>query len=204
MEASVETAVETRVEFAAGSAWLGSDGGPSILVGVETTTTVGEPLLLDAAALRRRSAEFVALLEDAIQDGASVGYIDPVDRDLLDDYWAAMARDVDQGKRFVLAVVADGRIAGTVQLAPCDKPNQPHRADVQKLLVRRDQRRRGIGAALMAALEQLALEKDRWLLTLDTRTDSDADRLYRSWGWQTLGRVPQYAMDPDGKLADCT
>ena len=171
---------------------------------METGTTVGEPRLLDAAQLRRRGAELVDLLEEAIQDGASVGYLEPIDRRVLVDYWAAIARDVEQGKRFVLAVVADGGIAGSVQLAPCDKPNQPHRADVQKLLVRRDQRRQGIGATLMTTLERLALEQDRWLLTLDTRTDSDADRLYRSWGWQMLGRVPRYAMDPDGKLADCT
>ena len=159
---------------------------------------------LDAEAVRRERSALAGVLGDAVRDGASVGFMAPVDPAALDAYWDAIADDVAQGARTCLAAWLDDALVGTVQLAPCGKPNQPHRADVQKLLVHRRARRRGIGAALMQALERHALELRRVLLTLDTRTGSDADRHYRGWGWSPIGVVPGYAFDPDGTLADCT
>jgi ribosomal protein S18 acetylase RimI-like enzyme len=82
----------------------------------------------------------------------------------------------------VLIAQEQGRLVGSVQLVPCGKTNQPHRADVQKLLVLASARGRGIGAALMRALEARAREAGRWLLMLDTRTDSGAERCYRRAG----------------------
>ena len=128
----------------------------------------------------------------------------PFDVAELEAYWDTIAGDVDDGHRTVLAVHDGDRVVGSVQLAPCPKPNQPHRADVQKLLVLRSHRGQGVGATLMDALEQRALEAGRWLLLLDTRTGSAADALYRKWGWQALGVVPSFALDPDGAMADCT
>ena len=160
--------------------------------------------VLDAAAIRRERTALRGVLADAVRDGASVGFMAPVDPAVLDAYWDCVADDVAHGARTCLAAWLDDALVGTVQLAPCAKPNQPHRADVQKLLVHRQARRRGIGAALMQALERHALELRRVLLTLDTRTGSDADRQYRGWGWSSIGVVPGYAYDPDGTLADCT
>ena len=160
--------------------------------------------LLDAGEMRRDRGALAALLADAIRGGASVGFMAPADPAALDAYWDAIAEDVANGARACLAAWLDDALVGTVQLAPCGKPNQPHRADVQKLLVHRRARRRGVGAALMQALERHALAERRVLLTLDTRTGSDADRQYRGWGWSSIGVVPGYAHDPDGTLADCT
>ena len=160
--------------------------------------------VLDGDGIRRERAALSAVLADAVRDGASVGFMAPVDPAALDLYWDGIADDVGNGVRTCLAAWLDDALVGTVQLAPCGKPNQPHRADVQKLLVHRRARRRGIGAALMQALERHALELRRVLLTLDTRAGSDADRRYRAWGWSAIGIVPAYAYDPDGTLADCT
>lgn len=160
--------------------------------------------LLDADDVRRERSALAALLADAVRGGASVGFMAPADPATIDAYWDAVADDVGRGERDCFAAWSDSEIVGTVQLAPCGKPNQPHRADVQKLLVHRRARRRGVGAALMEALERHALAGRRVLLTLDTRTGSDADRRYRAWGWSPIGVVPGYAYDPDGTLADCT
>jgi GNAT superfamily N-acetyltransferase len=160
--------------------------------------------VLDADGIRRERTALTAVLADAVGDGASVGFMAPVDPAALERYWDGIADDVRNGERTCLAAWLDDALVGTVQLTPCGKANQPHRADVQKLLVHRRARRRGIGAALMRALEQHALELRRVLLTLDTRAGSDADRHYRIWGWSPVGIVPGYAYDPDGTLADCT
>ena len=160
--------------------------------------------VLAADDVRRESRALAAVLGDAVRSGASVGFMAPVDPAALDAYWDTIADDVGNGGRTCLAAWLDDALVGTVQLAPCGKPNQPHRADVQKLLVHRSARRRGVGATLMQALERHALGSHRVLLTLDTRTGSDADRNYRAWGWSAVGIVPGYAYDPDGTLADCT
>ena len=172
---------------------------------VDHSSGVGNDVVaLPGAEIRRRREELVALLADAIEGNASVGYVLPFSVGELEAYWNGIADDVDDGHRTVLAVGDGERVVGSVQLAPSPKPNQPHRADVQKLLVLRSHRRRGLAALLMDALERRALEAGRWLLLLDTRTGSDADLLYRKWGWQPLGVVPSFALDPDGAMADCT
>jgi ribosomal protein S18 acetylase RimI-like enzyme len=159
---------------------------------------------LPAAEFARRRDELASLLADAVEDNASVGFVLPVEQALLHAYWQSLEAAVGDGSRVVLAALAGDRIVGSVQLAYCTKPNQPHRAEVQKLLVHRDARGRGIAGRLMDALERRALEAGRWLLVLDTRSGSVADRLYRQWGWQTVGQIPDYALDPDGTLAACT
>ncbi|HVE51730.1 MAG TPA: GNAT family N-acetyltransferase [Casimicrobiaceae bacterium] len=163
-----------------------------------------DPVLLDAVALDRHRDELVAILADAIESNASVGYILPIDATTIAGYWQKVIEEVAAGERYVFGTFVDDRLVGSVQLVPCAKPNQPHRADVQKLLVRSEWRGQGIGERLMIELEALALAQGRWLLLLDTRTGSKADALYTKWGWQVVGRVPDFALDPDGRLADCT
>jgi len=154
--------------------------------------------------IRRRQTQLVELLADAIEGGASVGYLLPYRIEDLDAHWRSVAAEVEAKARVLLAIVDGDRVVGGVQLAPSGKPNQPHRADVQKLLVLRSARQRGLGKALMDALEARARAAGRWLLTLDTRSGSAADMLYRRWGWQQLGPIPDYALDPDGTPAACT
>jgi GNAT superfamily N-acetyltransferase len=158
---------------------------------------------VDPAGLRARRDELVAVLADAVDDGASVGYVLPHDRDEYARHWDEVARAAEAGECTVLVAERDGRIVGTVQLTPCGKPNGRHRAEVRKLLVLRSARGAGIGAALMREVEALAARQGHRLLLLDTRADSAAARLYARLGWQTFGTVPDYALDPDGTPADC-
>lgn len=165
---------------------------------------IGAPVELSPADIEQRCAELVELLADAIDSGASVNYVLPYRREDLQRYWGRIAAEVRGGERTVFAVVDRDHIVGSVQLVRCAKPNQPHRADVEKLLVHRACRGRGTAAALMAALERRARADGRWLLTLDTRSGSTADALYPRWGWQPVGRISDYALDPDGTPAACT
>jgi len=99
---------------------------------------------------------------------------------------------------------ATGTIVGTVQVVPAPQDNQPHRADIAKMLVHRSARRRGVGAALMQAAEATARELGKTLLVLDTAAGGDAERLYARLGWQRLGTIPGYALFPDGSLCGAT
>jgi GNAT superfamily N-acetyltransferase len=102
----------------------------------------------------------------------------------------------------LLAARLDGTIVGTVQLGLDTPPNQPHRADIKKMLVHRSARGRGIGAALMVEVEQEARRHDRWLLVLDTVPGENGHRLYLRGGWTQSGIVPDYALFPDGRPCD--
>jgi GNAT superfamily N-acetyltransferase len=157
-----------------------------------------------AAELRARRGELVALLADAVDGGASVGFVLPHAPVEYDQHWDDVAAAVDGGRSVVLVCERAGRIVGTVQLTPCARPNGRHRAEVQKLLVLRPAREAGIGSALMREVEALALRQGHRLLLLDTRVDSVAERLYHRLGWHAFGTVPDYACDPDGTPASCT
>ncbi len=159
---------------------------------------------IDAVELRARRDERVALLADAVDDGASVGFVLPHARSEYANHWDDVAAAVDAGRSEVLVAERGGRIAGTVQLTPCPRPNGRHRAEVQKLLVLRTARRGGLGTTLMHEVEALAARRGHRLLLLDTRGDSAAEHLYRRLGWQAFGSVPDYACDPDGTPAACT
>jgi GNAT superfamily N-acetyltransferase len=99
---------------------------------------------------------------------------------------------------------AGGRVVGTVQLITALPDNQPHRADVAKMLVHRDVRRRGVAGLLMAAVDEAARDVGKSVLVLDTVTGGDAERLYQRAGWQSAGTVPKYALMPDGAYCATT
>lgn len=168
------------------------------------TSATDDVTVADAATLRARRAEFVGLLADAVADNASVGFVLPPDHAALDRFWDGIAADVESGLRTVLVAERDGRVAGSVQVAPCGKDNGRHRAEIQKLLVHTTARRRGLARALMHAAEAHARRSGCWLLVLDTRSGSAAEAMYRGMGWHETGRVPDYACDPDRTLAECT
>ena len=111
-----------------------------------------------------------------------------------------MADAVAAGKRALLVAESDARIVGTVQLGLEQPDNQQHRADLAKMLVHPDARRRGLGAELLSAAEELARECGRTLLVLDTVTGSDAERLYTRAGWVRVGEIPDYALLAHGGL----
>jgi GNAT superfamily N-acetyltransferase len=152
-------------------------------------------------------AEIQALsdvLIDCVDGGASVGFMHPLPRAKADAFWLGVAASVARGERVLLAAHDDaGTILGTVQVVFAQYENQPHRADIAKMLVHRRARRRGAGAALLAAAERAAADAGRTLLVLDTAS-SDAERLYAKLGWKPCGVVPGFALLPDGGLCDTT
>lgn len=140
------------------------------------------------------------VLFECVDGGASVGYLAPFARE---DAQNAMAGFFD-GRRVVLGAFDDDELVGTAQLVPSPMPNQPHRADVAKVLVRPSARGRGVASQLMERLEQEARGRGFTVLVLDTVTDSDAYRLYTRLGWQRVGPVPNYALMPDGAPCETT
>ncbi|OUM04006.1 GNAT family N-acetyltransferase [Variovorax sp. JS1663] len=143
------------------------------------------------------------LLIDCVEGGASVSFMHPLSVPRALAFWRGVAEGVARGERALLVAEDASGIVGTVQLVLAQPENQPHRADVSKMLVHRRARRRGLGEALMHAAEQLARESGKSLLVLDTAS-GDAERLYERCGWQRCGTVPGYALWPQGGLCDTT
>lgn len=149
--------------------------------------------------------ELGALLHACVHDGASIGFVLPFTADDSEAFWRnKVLAEVRDGTRVLLIARQRGRIAGSVQLDYDTPPNQPHRAEVRKLLVHPKFRRQGIAQALMAELERLAGELGRSLITLDTRTGDKAEPLYASSGYKTVGIIPGYCRDPSEDRLDST
>jgi GNAT superfamily N-acetyltransferase len=138
------------------------------------------------------------VLFDCVAGGASVGFLQPLDHARALAFWQKVALGVQRGERALLVAEDDTGIVGTVQLVLDLPENQPHRADLAKMLVHRRGRRHGLGAALMRAAEALARECGRSLLVLDTVTGGDAERLYARLGWLRCGEIPGFALWPQG------
>jgi ribosomal protein S18 acetylase RimI-like enzyme len=162
------------------------------------------------APVRRLAANEVAvelaaladLLVDCVAGGASVGFLDGLTAERALAWWSDVARESERdGRAILVARGADGRTCGVVLVIPARMENQPHRADVSKLLVHRSARRTGVGEALMRAAEREARAMGRTVLTLDTATP-EAARLYERLGWTRAGVFPDYALLPDGSLCD--
>jgi len=147
-----------------------------------------------AAAIDAELDRLAEILHAVVHSGASVNFFLPFSIDEARAFWAGkILPQVRAGKRRVLLAWSDEQIAGTVQMDLDTPPNQPHRASVEKVLVHPNFHRRGIARALMLALEDLARTEGRTLLTLDTVTDSAAQFLYQSLGYETSGIIPGYA-----------
>jgi GNAT superfamily N-acetyltransferase len=144
------------------------------------------------------------VLVDCVAGGASVSFMHPLTLERAQVFWHGVGAASARGER-VLLVAEDeaGRILGTVQLVLDQPENQPHRADLSKMLVHRSARRRGLGALLMQAAEDCARSAGKSLLVLDTAS-ADAERLYERLGWQRCGVIPDYALLPQGGLCDTT
>jgi len=155
----------------------------------------------DGASLDADVAMLAEILREAVHGGAGVSFFIPFSLDDARAFWTGnVVAAMREGTRRVLVARMDGEIAGTVQLNIATPPNQRHRADVAKMLVHPNARRRGIARALMLAVEDLALAEGRTLLTLDTVSGSPAELLYRSLDYTVVGMIPGYArkaLSPD-------
>jgi GNAT superfamily N-acetyltransferase len=169
--------------------------------------------MTDTIRVRRLAAHEAAqciegladVLLDCVAGGASVSFMWPLERTKAVAFWRTVADAVERGERALLvAEDTDGWIAGTVQLVLAQPDNQPHRADVAKMLVHRRARRRGVAQQLMAAADAVARDEGKSVLVLDTVTGGDAERLYARAGWERVGAVPDYALMPDGSLCGTT
>jgi len=138
------------------------------------------------------------VLIDCVEGGASVNFMWPMTRAKAETYWRGVADSLARNERaVVIAEDERGEILGTAQAVWAPQENQPHRADLSKMLVRRNARRHGVGALVLAAAEAAAREAGRTLLVLDTAS-AEAERLYERGGWQRVGTVPRFALLPDG------
>ncbi len=145
-----------------------------------------------------------AVLHDCVAGGASVSYMAPFSHEDARAAFEAVAAEVEQGRRLLLAAFADGDVVGTVQVILALPPNQPHRGEIAKLLVHRSARRRGVAQLLMEHAEREARAEGKTLLVLDTVTGDDAEHLYERLGWTRVGVIPGYALYPDGRPCDTT
>ncbi|MGW1225226.1 N-acetyltransferase family protein [Streptomyces sp. NPDC001478] len=163
-----------------------------------------EIVQVSAPELVTYADELGALLVETVEAGASVGFLAPLGREAAARWWRERAGAVESGDQRVWIARDGERVAGTVGLAPARLPNGVHRAEVCKLMVRPSMRGRGLGRALLDAVERAAAEDGRTLLVLDTESGSPAERLYRSGGWTECGSVPGYAADTSGALKPTT
>ncbi|MFJ6080701.1 GNAT family N-acetyltransferase [Streptomyces sp. NPDC092369] len=155
---------------------------------------------LGSGELSARVRELAELLVDTVDDGASVGFLAPLDRAEALAWWEERTAGVAAGRLAVWAAQDGDRVVGTVSLAFPDKPNSRHRAELVKLMVHRDARGRGLGRTLLGTAEEAAAAAGITLLHLDTETGSLAERLYGGAGWTRIGAIPDYAADPGGVL----
>lgn len=157
------------------------------------------------AASESEIRDLTDVLIDCVEGGASVSFMLPLARSKAEDFWRKAAASIGRRERLVLVAENEaGAIVGTVTVVLQQPENQPHRAEIAKMLVHRHARCRGIATLLLAAAEREALARGKTLLVLDTVTGGDAERLYTRQGWRRCGEIPGYALWPDGRLCSTT
>ncbi|MET9052283.1 MULTISPECIES: GNAT family N-acetyltransferase [Streptomyces] len=148
--------------------------------------------------------EMAELLMETVEEGSSVGFLAPLEREAAAVWWRARAAAVESGEVSIWIAREGGRVAGTIALVRAPLPNARHRAEVAKLMVRPSARGQGLGRALLAAVEEFAAREGITLLILDTESGSLAEQVYCKAGWTEVGSVPGYAADPAGSLKPTT
>ena len=149
-------------------------------------------------------ADLATVLLDCVEGGASVSFMAPLSRAEAESFFEKVIEEVQSGNRILLAAFADNQLMGTVQIVTAMPPNQPHRADVAKLLVLRSARAQGIGSRLMNSVETASRIAGKSVLVLDTVTGGPAEKLYLRLGWTKAGVIPKYALFPNGAWCDTT
>ncbi|HEY3824750.1 MAG TPA: GNAT family N-acetyltransferase [Bryobacteraceae bacterium] len=159
---------------------------------------------LNPAEARRYVNELAQVLTDCVEGGASVSFMLPFSLADGEEFYRKVAAGVEAGERILLAAFAGDKLIGTVQVLITMPPNQPHRAEIAKLLVPRSARGRGVARSLMEEAERQAVSAGKSLLVLDTVTGGTAERLYERLNWVSAGVIPKYALFPDGTWTDTT
>jgi GNAT superfamily N-acetyltransferase len=154
---------------------------------------------LDGSEARAQLVGLAAVLADCVEGGASVGYLEPFSHEDAVIAFESFVSEVERGRRLLLAAFENGDLVGTAQVVLALMPNQPHRGEIAKVLVRRSARRRGIARLLMERAEHEARAAGKTLLVLDTVTGDPAEALYEGMGWNRLGVIPDFALYPDGR-----
>ncbi len=140
------------------------------------------------------------LLIEAVANGGSVSFMDPLPQETADKFWDSALAAAARGDRVVLGAFDGDLLVGTLTLVLDVSQNQPYRAELVKMITRISHRGRGVATALLGKIEQIALERGRWLLVLDTASDGGAAPLYESVGFKLCGEIPDYAFKPQGGL----
>jgi ribosomal protein S18 acetylase RimI-like enzyme len=169
-----------------------------------TSTSAIEIRRLSPTDVLEQLDALASVLHDCVAGGASVSYMAPFAHEQARSAFEGFADEVEQGRRLLMAAFAGGDLVGTVQVILAAPPNQPHRGEIAKLLVRRSARRRGVAQLLMEGAEAEARAEGKTLLVLDTVTGDNAERLYERLGWTRVGVIPGYALYPDGRPCDTT
>ncbi|MEM1078827.1 MAG: GNAT family N-acetyltransferase [Pseudomonadota bacterium] len=145
------------------------------------------------------------VLVDSVQDGAAISFMVPLSRAEAARFWQEdVGQSVTRGQRLLFGAFVGDRLMGTVQLILAMPPNQPHRAEISKMIVHPEGRRKGLGKALMRTALDAARAEGKSLVTLDTRTGDVSETLYRGVGFQEAGVIPDYALNPDGQARHAT
>jgi len=151
---------------------------------------------------RQHVAALADVLLDCVAGGASVSFMASLSKTEAETFFNKVFDGVQQQERLLLAAFMDSQLVGTVQVLTATPPNQPHRADIAKLLVHRSARGQGVAAQLMEHAEKASRLAGKTLLVLDTVTGGEAERLYLRLGWTKVGVIPNYALFPDGRWCD--
>lgn len=161
--------------------------------------------LLDGKALDGHADALATIMERTVNDGAAIGFMQPFSKADGRGFFAEQVfPEVRAGRRRLVMAWLDGAPVGSVQLIVALPANQPHRCEVAKMMVAPEARRKGVGRALMAAVDEAARTAGKRLITLDTRTGDVAEPLYRAAGFVEAGVIPGYALDPDGAALHAT
>jgi ribosomal protein S18 acetylase RimI-like enzyme len=145
-------------------------------------------------------AQLSEMLIETVANGGSVSFMHPLAPEAADAFWRDSLACAERGERIVFGAIDGEKLVGTVTLLLNLPPNQPHRAEIAKMMTRISHRGGGIATALLRAAERAAIARDRWLLVLDTAVDQGASGLYERVGFQLSGIIPDYALRPHGGL----
>jgi ribosomal protein S18 acetylase RimI-like enzyme len=146
------------------------------------------------------TAALCEILIETVASGGSVSFMHPLSSEAAFDFWQASLAAAGRGERIVLGAFDGDDLVGTVTLLLNLPPNQPHRAEIAKMMTRISRRHRGVATALLGAAEEMAIARGRTLLVLDTAVDDGASRLYQRAGFTLAGIIPDYALKPHGGL----
>jgi len=159
---------------------------------------------LSAPEAREHLSGLAAVLVDCVEGGASVSFMPPFPQSAGEEFFSKVISSLEAKERILLAAFDDSQVVGTVQIVTALPPNQPHRAEIAKLLVHRSARGQGVARQLMIEAERQALLAGKTLLVLDTVTGGPAEQLYLKLDWVKAGIIPNFALFPDGRLTATT